>query len=62
MAKYLTMKNKHTALNDIFDDTVQVKTQFSRRNGKLKMVRRKATTSEREIASKPMFPISKERK
>lgn len=56
------MKNKNSSLSDAFDESVQFKTQFVRKNGQLKMVRRKTRTPEFAAPKKQLFPISKERK
>jgi len=56
------MKNKTSSLTDAFDESVQIKTQFIRKDGKLKMVRRKTRTPEFLPPKKQLFPISKERK
>jgi len=55
------MNNKSTALDNVFDEAIQVKTQFVRQDGKLKMVRRKVKNQEIKPAKKQLFPISKER-
>ena len=60
-AKYSIMNKKSTALANAFDEAIQVKTQFIRQNGKLKMVRRKIKAQEIKPVSKQLFPISKER-
>jgi hypothetical protein len=56
------MTKIRTSLDQAFDEDVQIKTQFSRRDGKLRMVKRKIIPREPEIAKKQLFPISKERK
>ena len=56
------MKNNTSPLTDAFDESVQIKTQFVRKNGRLKMVRRKSRAPEFTPPKKQLFPISKERK
>ena len=56
------MKNKTPSLTDAFDESVQIKTQFIRKNGQLKMVRRQIRSTEFARPNKQLFPISKERK
>ena len=55
------MKHNHS-LDDVFDNSVQIKTQFVRKNGVLNMVRRKVRTVEISPQKKQLFPISKVRK
>ena len=55
------MKNKTSPLTDAFDESVQIKTQFVRKDGQLKMVRRRAKSPEFAPPKKQLFPISKER-
>jgi len=56
------MKNKQSPLTDAFDESVQIKTQFVRKDGQLKMVRRKTRAPNFAPPKKQLFPISKERK
>lgn len=60
--KYHTMSKKNNALDDAFDESIQIKTQFVRKEGKLKMVRRKVRATEMTPPKKQLFPISKVRK
>ena len=56
------MNKTNNALDDAFDESVQIKTQFVRKDGKLKMVRRKVRAVEIAPQKKQLFPISKVRK
>jgi len=62
VAKYLIMKDRRTSLDQAFDEAIQTRTQFTRRDGRLRMVRRKVSVREPDVAKKQLFPISKERK
>ena len=53
---------KNSSLASAFDESIQIKTQFKRVDGKLKIVRCKVITNEIKQAKKQLFPISKERK
>ena len=53
---------KNSALTTVFDEAIQLKTQFVRRNGKLRMIRCKVKSQEIKPANKQLFPISKERR
>lgn len=57
------MENKRSALDNALDENVMTETVFVRRDGKLKMLRRKVVTSNQSSGSeRPLFPISKERR
>ena len=56
------MNKQPSALASTFDEAIQLKTQYIRVNGKLKLVKRKVKTQETKPATKQLFPISKERK
>ncbi len=58
----MNMVNKSSTLSDAFDESVQIKIQFIRKDGKLKMVRRKIRNQKFLKPKKQLFPISKERK
>jgi hypothetical protein len=60
--KYGIMNKKNNALDDAFDESVQIKTQFIRKNGKLKMIRRKVRAPEVLPPKKQLFPINRPRK
>lgn len=56
------MEKKYQNLDDVFDETIMTENVFVRKNGKLKMIRRKSKIDPQRIRSnKPLFPISKER-
>jgi hypothetical protein len=56
------MNKKNNALDEVFDESVQIKTQFVRKDGKLKILRRKVRAVRIPPVKKQLFPISKERK
>jgi hypothetical protein len=63
MAKYHTMEKKRTTLDEVLDENVLTETVFVRKDGKLKMLRRKVVVGNQSSGSeKPLFPISKERR
>lgn len=63
MAKYHTMEKQRSTLDEVLDENVLTETVFVRKDGKLKMLRRKIVTGNQSSGSeKPLFPISKERR
>jgi hypothetical protein len=63
MAKYHTMEKKRTTLDEVLDENVLTETVFVRKDGKLRMLRRKVVVGNQSSGSeKPLFPISKERR
>lgn len=57
------MNDKFKTLKEAFDESILYKIRFVKRDGKLRMVSKKSVSADDQLMlTKPMFPISKDRK